>query len=201
MEAIQMLLPLVITASLAGLAIAIGLDADIDDLLYLFRRPLWLAKAVLAVNVVVPVAAALMILLFPLTPLVKAGIMLMAVSPVPALVPGKDLKVGAQKSYCYGLYAALILLAVIVVPATVAILGRIYGMEVTLPPTILARNTMLTVLLPLAGGLLVRRLAPRFADRATPVLSRIATLLLVLAAAPVLIAACGRSSPWSATAL
>lgn len=189
MEALQALLPLVITASLAALVVALGLDADPDDLLYLFKRPLLLAKAILAVNVAVPVAAALMISLFPLSPIVKAGIMLMAVSPVPALVPGKELKTGAQKAYCYGLYAALIVLAVVIVPVTVAILGRIYGREVSLPVATLARNVALSVLLPPAVGLLVRRLAPGFATRAAPAVRRIAMLLLVLAATPVIIAA------------
>src|SRR5689334_883946 len=108
MSIVQSLIPLALTISLAGIIIAIGLDAELDDLLCLFRRPWQLAKAVLAVNVIVPVAAVLLVSLFPLTPIARAGVVLMALSPVPPLVPGKAQKAGAERSYAYGLYTALI---------------------------------------------------------------------------------------------
>ena len=188
METIQVLIPLILTISLAGLVAAVGLDADRDDLLYLFRRPLQLAKAVLAVNVIVPVAAVLLVFIFPLSHIAKAGVLLMAASPVPPLVPGKELKIGANKSYAYGVYLALILLAVVIVPLSVAVLAALFGSAVSLPLSMVARNVAFTVLLPLAGGLVIRRIAPGLAQRLIPIVKAIATLMLLVAVIPLMIA-------------
>jgi BASS family bile acid:Na+ symporter len=189
MSLLHTLIPLLFTISLAGLVAAVGLDADADDLLYLVRRPVQLAKAVLAVNVIVPIAAALLVFVFPLSPVARAGILLMAVSPVPPLVPGSELKVGAAKSYAYGLYAALIVLAVVTVPLAVAIFARVYGVNVVLPVPMVARDVLLSVLLPLAVGLAVRRLAPGAARRILPTVKALTMILLLLAAAPVIVIA------------
>ncbi len=186
MEALQVLIPLVVTVSLAALVVAVGLDAELDDLLHLFRRPAQLLKAVLAVNVIVPLAAMVLVSLFPLTPIARAGVLLMAVSPAPPLVPGKELKVGAAKAHAYGLYTALIVLSVLIVPLTVGVIGRIYGVEVRLPLIVVARNVALAVLLPLGIGLVVARFAPAFARHATPVVRTIAMGLLLLAVIPML---------------
>jgi BASS family bile acid:Na+ symporter len=184
---LQALVPLVLTLSVAGLIVAVGLDADLDDLLYVLRRPLVLLKAVVAVNVVVPIAAVLLVFLFPLTPIARAGIVLMGVSPVPPLVPGKELKVGAEKRYAYGVYVALILLAVVLVPVTVALLAHFLGRQITTPTPLVVRNIVLTVLLPLAIGLAVHRLTPKLANRALPVVKALAWVLLLAALAPLLV--------------
>jgi BASS family bile acid:Na+ symporter len=185
----QTLITLVIMLSIVGIVVAIGLDATLDDLLSVLRRPWVLAKAVLAVNVIVPLAAVLLVAMFPLSQLARLGVLLMAISPVPPLVPAKELKAGADKAYAYGLYTALVLLAVIIVPLSVEILGRFYGVEVSLPVPLIARNIALTVLLPLAAGLAVRRYAPAFAKRAAPAVRGVANILLLLAIAPLLVVA------------
>lgn len=189
MEALATLIPIVLTTSLAALIVAVGMDADRGDLLYLFRQPVKLAKAVLAVNVIVPIAAVLLVFVFPLTQVARAGILLMAVSPAPPLAPGKELKVGGGKSYSYGLYLALAVLSVIIVPLTVEILSGIYGVAVNLPVALIARNVALSVILPLAVGLIVRRIAPAFAERAAPLVRKISMLLLAIAVIPLVIKA------------
>jgi BASS family bile acid:Na+ symporter len=189
MALLHSLVPIVLMISIAGIVIAVGLDAELDDLLYLFRRPLMLAKAFLAVDVIVPAAAVLLVFLFPLSPIAKTGVLAMAVSPVPPLVPGKALKVGAERCYAYGLYTALILLAVVTVPIGVAVVGRIFGADVSVPASLIARKVATGVLLPLAVGLAVRRFAPKLAARAQPIVSRLATLLLLIGAVPLFVAA------------
>lgn len=182
------LIPIILTASLAGLVLAVGLGADRGDILYVFRRPVLMVKAILAVNVVVPIAAAVMISLFPLPLVVKAGIMLMAVSPVPPLVPAKELKVGGGKAYSDGLYIALVVASVVIVPLTVALLGRVYGHQVAVPAWAVARSVALTVLLPLGVGLGIKRLAPAFATRIAGLVEKAAMVMIVVAFIPLLIA-------------
>jgi BASS family bile acid:Na+ symporter len=189
MEALKDLIPLIFALSLAVLVLNVGLDAEPGDLLHLFRRPRQLLKAVLAVNVLVPVAAALLVAALPISHVAKAGILLMAMSPVPPLVPGKEKKIGGSRAYSYGLYTALILLAVVVVPVSVAIAGWIYGASIAIPPLAVARNVLLTVVAPLVIGLVIHRFAPKFAARAAKVLNAVAMLLLLTAFIPMLIGA------------
>jgi BASS family bile acid:Na+ symporter len=110
----------------------------------------------------------------------------MAVSPAPPLVPGKLVKLSGDKSYAYGLYAALILLSVVVVPLSVEIVAWLISSEVSIPPLAAARNVALTALSPLALGQGVQALAPATARRLAPVIYRGALILLLLAILPIL---------------
>jgi BASS family bile acid:Na+ symporter len=186
MALLQQLIPLVVMASLAGLIASVGMDSTLAELLSLFRRPAQLAKAVLAVNVIVPAAAVVLVLLIPLAPLVRGAILVMAVSPVPPLVPGKAAKVSADKAYAYSLYTALALLSVAIVPATVALMERLFDATVPLGLLAVARNVFVSVILPLAAGLLLRRLFPHASQRLSPLLRRVAFALLLLALIPLL---------------
>lgn len=188
METIQHLVPLVFTGSLVLLVLAVGLDADVDDLLYLVRRPGELIRAVLAVNIIVPVAGILLVALLPISMTSKAAIALMAVSPVPPLIPGNEMKVGARKEYAYGLYAGLIVLAIVVVPLTVSLVNIIFGVHLAVGVHDVARNVALAVILPLAVGVGVRHFWPGLAARTAAILGKIAMVLLVIAMVPMLVA-------------
>ncbi len=92
-----------------------------------------------------------------------------------------------RRTYGYGLYTALVLLAVVIVPASVAAMSAIFHHEVALPPFAVARSVAVQVLLPLAIGVILRRLAPRRAARASKIVHTIAMALLALAAIPLLV--------------
>lgn len=188
MEALRSLIPLLIAVSLAGLVLAVGLNSGRGDLLSVLRRPAQLLKAVLAVMVIPPVAAAILIaVMTPLDPVVKAGIMLMAISPVPPLVPGKELAVGARKEYAYGLYAAMALLTVVSVPAVLALTTTLFGRQDFISVDSIARTVGLGVLLPLGIGIAIREIAPVFAGRIWRLIYQISMVLVLLAFVPVLI--------------
>ena len=180
MQGLQQLIPVLATLSLAGLIAAVGMESSLAELFSLFRRPAALARAVLAVNVIVPVAAIFLVELFPLTPLARGGIILMAVSPVPPLVPGKQVKGGADKSYAYALYTALACLSVVIVPVTVAILSQVYGVSIPLGPFAVARTVALSVLLPLGVGLALRQLLGDRAEAFGSLLRKISMALLLV---------------------
>ena len=163
MEFVKQLIPLLLTFSLAGLVLAVGLNAEKGDLAYVIRRPRLLARAILAVLVIPPVAAGLLLWLLPLDPIVKAGIMLMAIAPVPPLVPGKDLAVGARRNYAYGVYIAMALLTVVSVPVVFDLASRLYGRHDVVTIATLAGTVFTGVLIPLGIGVLVRRTAPKIA--------------------------------------
>lgn len=185
MEVVKQLLPLLLSTSLAGLVLTVGLKADSGDLLYVLRRPALLLKAVLAVQIIPPVAAAVLIWFLPLEPVVKAGIMLMAISPVPPLVPGQELGVGARKEYAYGVYVAIALLTIVAVPLVYDLASRLFGRDHTLPVKLIASTVLTGVVLPLFLGMMIKRIAPAFAGRAAPLVYKISMLLVLLAFLPI----------------
>src|SRR5215469_1583281 len=122
MDVLKQLLPLIISASLFGLVLSVGLDATIAELTYLLRRPARLARAVLVVSVLTPAAAVVLVSILPLHPTTKAGIILLSISPVPPFVPGRNRGMGAGRDYTYGLFAAFALLAIVIVPLSVVVM-------------------------------------------------------------------------------
>lgn len=189
MQALQQIIPLMITISLAGLVLAVGLHASVGDLLFVLRRPKLLIRAILAVIVIPPIASGLLVALLPLDPIVKAAIMLMAVSPVPPLVPGKELAIGGRKEYAYGVYVAMALLTLVSVPVVFAIASRAFGRADHVSFAAIAGTVLAGVLAPLAVGMVVRRLAPAVAQRTWSIIYKISFVLVLLAFLPVLYAA------------
>ena len=165
METVRQFLPLLLQISLALIVAAVGLQARWRDLARLLSTPARLMRAVLAVNVVVPVVAILMTMILPIAPAVKAGIIVMAVSPLAPFAPGKMIKSGADASGVVGLYFALIALAVVLVPATLELLSRIFPADASLPVGSIARFLFISVFLPLAAGLAIASILPGSAQR------------------------------------
>jgi BASS family bile acid:Na+ symporter len=187
METLKQLIPLLISGSLTLLVVAVGLHAKTSDLTSMLRRPGLLARSLLAISVVVPVAAGLVVWYAPIDPVAKAGIIAMAVSPLPPLVAGKGLKAGADKDYIYGLYVTVSVLAIVIVPLTLAILSAVFPADAAIRPLAVARMVLTSVLIPLAIGMLLRVVAPDLARRAAPMVRSAAMLALVLGFAPVLV--------------
>jgi BASS family bile acid:Na+ symporter len=187
MEAIKQIIPILLTLSLAGLVVSVGLNSTRDDLLYVLRRPVLLLKAILAVDVIPPAVAIAVTAMLPLDPVVKAGIVLMSIAPVPPLVPGQELGLGARKEYAYGVYIAMALLTIVAVPIAFAVAGRVFGREVSVSLITMTKTVVTGVLIPLAIGMAERALAPAFAARAMPWIYRLSMLLVVLAFVPIIV--------------
>jgi BASS family bile acid:Na+ symporter len=139
--------------------------------------------------VIPPIASGLLVAFLPLDPIVKAAIMLMAVSPVPPLVPGKELAIGGRKEYAYGLYVAMALLTLVSVPIVFAIASRAFGRADNVSFAVIAGAVIGGVLVPLALGMLIRRLAPALAERAWNIVFKISMLLVLPAFLPIVVVA------------
>ena len=182
---LQALIPIVLTLSLAGLVFAVGLNSSRGDLLHLIQRPAQLFRAILAVIVIPPIAAGLLISFTPLEPVVKGAIFVMAVSPVPPLVPGKELSAGARKEYAYGVYVAMALITVISVPAALAIASEVFERRLFLPLAALAKTVGGGVIFPLLLGWAIRRFAPAAATRFWRLVYKISMALVLVAFVPI----------------
>jgi bile acid:Na+ symporter, BASS family len=182
------LLKVAIRASVVLTVFGLALGATVDGAWYLLRRPGLLARSLLAMNVVMPLAAVALATTFALDPAAKITLVALALAPVPPILPKKQERAGGEADYAVSLLVTAALLAIVFVPAAMALLGRAFGLSAYVPVGPVAKLVTITVLAPLAAGLLVRRLAPSLAQRLVGPISKIAAALLIVAAVAILLA-------------
>jgi bile acid:Na+ symporter, BASS family len=176
------LAPLMMQASIVLTVTALGLRARRGDVQSLLADRGRLARSLLSMHVVMPLLAVALAVAFDLHPAVEVALVALAVSPVPPLLPKKELKAGGRGSYAVGLLVVSAVLAVVTVPAAVALVGPEVGDPRHLSPNAVARLVATTVLVPLAAGIVIRGLAPGFANRAVKPAVSLSTLLFSAAA-------------------
>jgi bile acid:Na+ symporter, BASS family len=164
-----------------------GLRSTVRDATTLFRHPSLLVRSVLATSVLMPLFAASIVAVFSLRPAIGIALIALAVSPVPPFLPAQQLKLVARQDYVFGLFGANSLLAIVLAPLTVALIGVVFARQISIAPSAIAITVAVTVLVPFALGMIVRRVRPAFAARASPRAGKIGMLLLIGAAVPVFI--------------
>ncbi|MGA8047620.1 MAG: bile acid:sodium symporter [Dermatophilaceae bacterium] len=174
--------------------IGYGLSAKRSDIWHVFRRPRLLIVSVLAMFVVMPVVALALELYLDFDHATRVAVVVLALTPIPALLPRTEIATGGRPSYAIGLAFAVAALSVVLVPFFVSFLGRVMSRPFGVSPSTIFSTVLVQILAPLAMGLLVQRLAPRIADRIGPlavtvanVLMGIAILVLLVLVAPALL--------------
>jgi predicted Na+-dependent transporter len=178
---------LALQTSIFLLVFSFGLQATWKDATSLFRRPATLARAFFSMNVIMPVFAAALAGAFHLNVATKIALVLLAVSPVPPVLPRRQLKVGGTSSYVHGLLTEMSLLSIVVAPTAIEILGRVFSQNIHVGPVAVAAVDVKTILLPLGLGILVHSQAPGLAEKLSRPLGRFANLFLLAAAVPLLL--------------
>ena len=171
---------------------SLGLQATFQDAASLLRRPRLLLRSLISMNVIMPLFAASLAQAFSLYPAVKAALVLLAVSPVPPMLPRQQLKTGGSSSYVCGLLATTSLLAIVTVPVSIVVLARLFHQNAGISSAAVAKVVFTTVLLPLGLGILVHTLAPGFAQRRAGMVYKAGLAILVLLGLPLLFVASGR---------
>lgn len=186
---LQTLIPLVLLVSVLLLVFAIGARASWHDATYLFRRPGELLRAVLAMNILMPLFAVVLIMLFDFHPAVKIAVVAMSVSPIPPLLPGKLMKSGGTESYAVGLLIAAGVLSIITVPLSMEILARVFNLPLQMTASAVASTIAIGILIPIAIGLLAHHFAPAIAERLSSVFSKVAGIALLVSLLAILVSA------------
>ena len=194
---LQTLILFVLKASILLNVFAIGLKAGVHDATYMFRRPGKLAKALLAMNILMPLFAVAFVLAFHLKHAVEVALVALAVSPVPPILPRKLRKAGATESDTIGLLVAVGILAIVFVPAAMEILERVFNVPLRMTFASVAALVFITIILPLALGIAVHTLAPVAADRLVNTIAKIASIALLLSAVVILFS--GAPAIWELT--
>lgn len=184
---IAQLIPIAINLSMALMVLALGLQATWADAISLLRQPSLLLRSLVSMNVLMPVLAVVMALLFNLHPAVKIALVALALSPVPPVLPGKQLKAGGGTSYVAGLLVTMAVLSIVIVPLGIWLINQPLQLQTSVPAAKIVSIIATGIVAPLLIGLLVRQFAPAIAERVARPLSLFATVLLVVAFIPVLI--------------
>jgi BASS family bile acid:Na+ symporter len=98
------LIAIVLQVSIGLVVFCLALRAERGDLTYLLRHPIApRALPCLSMNVLMPLLAVAVAVLFKLRLEVEVALVLLALSPVPPVLPGKQGKAGGSASYAIGL--------------------------------------------------------------------------------------------------
>jgi len=178
-------LGLILQASIMLTVLGLGLTTTWQDAVYLLRRPRLLLRAVLAMNIAMPIVAALIATSFSLPFEVMVALVALAVSPVPPIIQKKQITAGGRREYVVGLLVAMSVLAIVLVPLTVVILNFVFARSAVIGPAGVAKIMLMTVLAPLLAGLLVRQWIPA-AEQASGAIIAIAGILLIAGVAMLL---------------
>ncbi|PTR17357.1 BASS family bile acid:Na+ symporter [Nitrosospira sp. Nsp2] len=145
--------------------IRVGLKAAWADVAYLLRRPGLLSRSLLAMYVLTPLAAMLLVLVFPAPRVVGSAVLLMAISAGAPLLPKTLFKLGANPSYVYSLSVIAALLAIVTVPVSLTILSAIFHRSASIAASEVAYTISTAFLVPLLAGMVARHLSPTLAER------------------------------------
>jgi BASS family bile acid:Na+ symporter len=172
---------LLLKGAVGVIILAIGMDSTRADLTYLWRRPGLLLRSLLAMYVLVPLAAFALVKVLTLPPAVEVGLLVLAVSAGAPLLPRKLMRIG-DGAYTFSLVVTSSLLAIVLVPAWLWLLGPEFDNPPDLSPMRVALVLVKTFFLPLAAGMLIRGLFPAFAQRASGWLIGASGVVLTLSA-------------------
>ena len=158
---------------------SIGLRASLQDATYVFRRPGELVRALLAMNVLMPLFALALISIFDFNPAARIALVALSLSPIPPPIPAKGLKSGGSASYVLGLQVAIGSLAIIFVPLAMAAIGQVRGVALQTSIGRVATVLFISILIPIGAGIFVHKRAPAFAERIAKPLTSISGLGVV----------------------
>ncbi len=180
METVRELIPVILQGSLVLLLASVGMQWRWSDFAELRDEPAILARAFVAVNVVVPLAAVLVVLVLPIERVVAVALLLMAVSPLAPLVPGRAMKAGGKRASVVATFVILIALAIVLVPITVKLVGWVFERDLDVPVGALTKLVLVSAVLPIVVGFGFAAIAPAVAERLAPILTLLANIVLGL---------------------
>jgi len=181
------LIPLAIQLSMALVIFCVALHARFSDIVFLLRKPGLLVRSMISMLLVMPVFAVALAVTFDLNHSVEIALIASALSPVPPILPGKQIKTGGKASYVIGLLMISALVSIVYVPLAAALLSNVFHRPVEVERTNLITIVATSMLLPVLAGMLVRKLAPTLAVRIDKPLSAGATVALLIAFVPILV--------------
>jgi BASS family bile acid:Na+ symporter len=173
-------LGLLVAAAVFLVMLSLGLLLGREQVAAALQRRVVLVALLFGTLIPVPVLAVLAVKLFGITGATAAGIVLMAISPGAPVAMRRAIEAGGHAAFAPALHLAIVLCAVVTVPASVALLDIVFDKDFSVTPQAVARQVFFSQLLPLGIGVAVRMLRPAIAERIDAPLARLSNLLLVV---------------------
>ncbi|MEN8211541.1 MAG: hypothetical protein ABFR31_07465 [Thermodesulfobacteriota bacterium] len=178
---------LLLKISIAALIFAIGMSATRRDITYLWHKPILLLKSIVAMYLVMPVTAVLILLIFDLPSSTELALVILSICAGAPLLPKKLIKIGGDPTYVFSLIVTTSLIAIVSVPASLHFLSTIISLDTTaVTPAPVALLILKTFLLPLGLGMLLRRLFSNRVDRIVDPLLKVSGIAMALCAIAIL---------------
>ena len=137
-----------------------GLQATHDDILYLLRRPGLLARSLIAMFVIVPVAVVALVRASDTPRMEEIVLVALAISPIPPMLPKKAHHAGVTTGYALGLLTVASLFSIVSVPSAAYLLGLYFGRPFAMSSAAIAKMIVQAVVLPIIAGIVVQRSLP-----------------------------------------
>lgn len=163
----------------------LGLQTDPADISYLIRTRSLFVRSMIAIFVIMPLFAIALARLFDLRPAVKIALVVLAISPIPPILPRKELKAGGRHDYVISLLVVASILATVLIPVSMNMIGHAFALPLSMTAGPIALLALRTILLPLALGMAVRLVARTIADRAAVPVVAVGTAMLLLGVIPI----------------
>jgi len=160
-----LILRLAVTVSIMLVVLVVlglGLQARREDASHLLRHPGLVLRSSLAMNVIMPLVGAARVTGFDPAAPVKVAL---AVSPVPPMLPSKELKAGGPEAHAISLVVVVALFAIVTVPISVTWLGSTFDRAGVVNPGQVAKVVLSSVLISLTVGIVCYHWLATLADR------------------------------------
>jgi BASS family bile acid:Na+ symporter len=161
------------------LMLGMGLNLTIRQLSYLWDKPGLLIRVLLASFVLVPLAAAIVVGILPLSTPVRIGIALMAITPGAPLIYRKIAKMGWNATLAASYQVTVSLLAIVFLPALAAVLSNFYSNQGVVTTLEVFKQILAVQIIPLMVGLAIRAGIPDLAEKIENFVSRIGNVMFL----------------------
>jgi bile acid:Na+ symporter, BASS family len=161
------------------LMLGMGLNLTIRQLSYLWNKPGLLIRVLLASFVLVPLAAAIVVGILPLSTPVRIGIALMSITPGAPLIYRKISKMGWNATLAASYQVTVSLLAIVFIPVLTVTLNNLYPNQGIVTPLEVFKQILAVQMIPLAIGLAIRAGIPDLAEEMEDFVSRIGNVMFL----------------------
>ncbi|ELR97293.1 bile acid:sodium symporter family protein [Gloeocapsa sp. PCC 73106] len=172
-------LKIAIGLTLFGLKLSEGLNTTTKELTYLKTKPSLLRRSLLAVDVLVPLVAFAIVIIFQLPRGIAVAILLVAASPGSPLSSRKVFNKGGIFAYGASLHLIVLLLSVITTPITLKLFFAFDDFKIDVSLLGIVNQIMIAQLIPLGIGIFIHQKFPSLGEKIVKPITIIANLALI----------------------
>jgi len=171
----------VIMGSVILLMLGAGLNIELRQVIDIAKRFRLVLLGVLANFLAVPLLIVLCLMLVPLSPDIKIGIMLMAAAPIAPMAPAPFVeKAKGDVVYSVGLMTIVASLSIVLTPLILSLSIPESVGGVTLNPIHIVKTLLMVQLIPISVGIAIRQASRKWADRLVKIVPRIGQIGLLI---------------------